>query len=245
VRTELDYLASRRPPTAWTRALVDGRSGAMRRLGQAVRAYHETALAPYWRSIRRHVVADRARRAEQLASQGIDQVLSNLHPRVRWERSVLTALDFSDADVYLNGRGLLLQPSFFCWQAPTKLRDNSLPPVLVYPTQPPPGALYKPGPNEPEPGTSPLAALIGRTRALALELTVVGRTTSELARLCGISVAAASQQATVLRDAGLITTRRDGSAVRHEITALGISMLNGTGLAPATAVAAPGSETPV
>jgi hypothetical protein len=29
----------------------------------------------------------------------------------------------------------------------------------------------------------------------------------------------------VLRDAGLITTRRDGGAVRHEITALGLSLL--------------------
>ncbi len=242
VRAELDQLASGRPPTPWTRALADGGGDVMRRLGQAVRAYHETALAPYWQSVRRHVVADRARRVEQLASKGIDHVLSSLHPGVRWEPPVLTATDFSDADVYLDGRGLLLQPSFFCWQAPTKLRDNTLPPVLVYPTQPPPGALHLAGPGELEQSTSPLAALIGRTRAMALEMTVAGCTTSELARMCGISIAAASQQATVLRDAALITTRRNGSAVRHEITALGLSLLDGVGSARPMAPSTPESE---
>jgi hypothetical protein len=236
VRAELDHLASRRPPTVWTRALAGGGSGAMRRLGTAVRTYHEAALAPYWQSVRRHVVADRTRRAEQLVSKGVDHVLSNLHPRVRWERSVLTVLDFSDAEVHLDGRGLLLQPSFFCWQAPTKLRDNSLPPVLVYPTQPPPGTLQVTGPGDSEQGASPLAALIGRTRAMALEMTVTGCTTSEMARLCSISVAAASQQASVLRDAALITTRRHGIAVWHEITALGLSLLDGAG--PTGAMAA-------
>jgi DNA-binding transcriptional ArsR family regulator len=70
---------------------------------------------------------------------------------------------------------------------------------------------------------------------MALEATALGCTTSELARRCGVSIAAASQQATVLREAALITTRRVGGAVRHEITPLGMSLLNGTdaaGLAP-------------
>lgn len=123
------------------------------------------------------------------------------------------------------------RPSFFCWQAPTKLRDTDLPPALVYPTQPPPGTLHRLelGGTHVTRHTS-LAALLGRTRAEALEATAAGCTTSELALLCGVSVAAASQQATVLREAGLITTRRDGGAVRHEITGLGLSLLNGAGL---------------
>ncbi len=41
----------------------------------------------------------------------------------------------------------------------------------------------------------------------------------------GISLAAASQHASVLRNAGLITTRRRGSAVLHVLTPLGAELL--------------------
>lgn len=41
----------------------------------------------------------------------------------------------------------------------------------------------------------------------------------------GISLAAASQHASVLRGAGLIATRRQGSAVLHVLTPLGAELL--------------------
>jgi DNA-binding transcriptional ArsR family regulator len=207
------------------RELGTGRAGAVRRLAGAVRSYHDRALRPYWPSIRRHVVADRARRVQQWAEHGIGGMLSGLHRRVRWRPPVLEILDFADVDLHLDGRGLRLQPSFFCWHAPTKLRDSSLPPVLVFPTTPAPGALRRGRPGEPE----RLTALVGATRAAALEATVAGCTTSELAQRCGVSPSTASQQATVLRGAGLISTRRDGGAVRHEITTLGLALLSEAG----------------
>src|SRR5256885_3914558 len=77
--------------------------------------------------------------------------------------------------------------------------------------------------------SDPLGSLLGSTRAAALEATVSGCTTTELARRCKISPAAASHQATVLREAGLITTRRAGASVRHEVTQLGIWLLSGHG----------------
>ncbi|MFI5841724.1 ArsR/SmtB family transcription factor [Catenuloplanes sp. NPDC051500] len=220
LHTELAYLATRTPATPWTRDLGSGRAEAVRRLSGAVRSYYDTALGPYWPSIRRHLANDRARRVDTMARHGIEGMLAGLHPRIRWRAPVLEILDFADADLHLDGRGLLLQPSFFCWVAPTKLRDPTLPQTLVYATAPPPGAL------DPDTGPAGLAALLGRTRALALEATASGCTTSELARRCGVSLASASQQAAVLRGAGLITTRRDGGAVRHEITHLGLGLLN-------------------
>lgn len=220
LHAELAVLATRTPATPWTRDLASGRTEAVRRLTTAVRSYYDTALRPYWPSIRRHVTNDRARRVDTWSRQGIEGVLSGLHPRVRWRAPVLEILDFVDADLHLDGRGLVLQPSFFCWEAPTKLRDPALPQTLVYATAPPPGALYhRTGPDR-------LAALLGRTRALALEATTSSCTTSELARRCGVSLASASQQASVLRGAGLISTRREGGAVRHEITGLGLGLLN-------------------
>jgi DNA-binding transcriptional ArsR family regulator len=82
---------------------------------------------------------------------------------------------------------------------------------------------------ESAPMSDPLGSLLGSTRAVALEAAVSGCTTTELAKRCNISPAAASHQATVLREAGLITTRRAGASVRHEITQLGIWRLSGYG----------------
>ena len=160
-----------------------------------------------------------------MAHGGIEHLLANLHPRVRWEAPTLQILDFVDTDLHLDGRGLKLQPSFFCGQAPTKLRDDELPPVLVFPTRPAPGELHR---GEADRRVASLAALLGRTRAEALAVIGEGRTTSEVAKLCNVSLPAASQQTAVLRDAGLITTRRTGPSVRHELTALGRDLLNGS-----------------
>jgi DNA-binding transcriptional ArsR family regulator len=223
LRQELDFLVSRTGSTTWIRELASGDVSVMRRLGVALGSYHDSALAPYWQSIRDHVTTDRARRLQQLGRKGIDAVLGSLHGAA-WDPPVLQIFDFVDFDVHLDGRGVLLQPSLFCWQAPTKLHDTSRQPVIVYPTQPPPGTLRRPAAAS---RPAPLAGLLGRTRAEALEAAVTGCSTSELAKHCGVSLAAASQQATVLREAGLITTRREGVKVVHEVTALGLALLNG------------------
>ena len=66
---------------------------------------------------------------------------------------------------------------------------------------------------------------MGRNRAAVLSAIAHGCTTTELAGRVGISLTAASQHASVLRNAGLITTRRQGSAVLHVLTPLGIELL--------------------
>ncbi|MGZ0151678.1 ArsR/SmtB family transcription factor [Kribbella sp. WER1] len=228
VRSQLDLLQKWRPASPWTRELAHGDRTSMQKLGRAIRTYHDVAIRPYWKSIGTHVSADHAHRGETLARHGVHRLLSSLHPRVRWVAPVLQVLDMNDRDLYLDGRGIELQPSAFCWQVPTKLRDPDLKPILVYPIQHAPGILRQAS-MDPAPSSDPLGSLLGSTRAAALEATVAGCTTTELAKRCKISPAAASHQATVLREAGLITTRRSGASVRHEITQLGIWLLSGHG----------------
>jgi DNA-binding transcriptional ArsR family regulator len=187
----------------------------------SIRAYHRTGLAPFWSSIWAAVSADRAARAEQYAAGGLDRLLSSLHPRVRWHSPVLEVLDVDGPDLHLEGRGLLLQPSYFCPDTPARPRSDSDQPALVYPIIRPAGGPSIDGAD----ADQPAAALLGRTRAAALAATALGCTTSELARRCEISVSTASHQATVLRDSGLIQTRRDGGSVVHEITDLGRRLL--------------------
>ena len=72
-----------------------------------------------------------------------------------------------------------------------------------------------------------LVALLGATRAAALEAIEYGCTTSGLADLLGVSPPTASYHVTVLRDAGLITTYRRGTTVLHTVSPLGTALLNG------------------
>ena len=58
-----------------------------------------------------------------------------------------------------------------------------------------------------------------------LRATVGGCGTTELARRLNISLATASHHAAVLRNAHLVTTRREGKAVLHTVTSLGIALL--------------------
>jgi len=201
------------------RAIEGGGPTAVTAMGPSIRTYHRTGLAPFWSSIRAAVSADRAARAEQYTAGGLDLLLSSLHPRVRWRSPVLEVPDLDGPDLHLDGRGLLLQPSYFC-EAVTTAVDR---PALVHPiSRPAPGLV----PEDPS-AEHPAAALLGRTRAAALLATQGGCTTSDLARHCGISVSTASHQATVLRDGGLVDTRRNGGCVVHEITDLGRRLLAG------------------
>ncbi|ADB34409.1 regulatory protein ArsR [Kribbella flavida DSM 17836] len=221
---ELELLSVRRTGSGWIRELVNGHGDVVKGLGQTLHVYHRHGIAPYWDSLRSLVRADHQQKVGHLAAAGVDHLLGHLHPAVRWEAPVLKVDGLPDQDLHLEGRGLRLQPSVFCWRKPTKLRDPLLQPVLVYPVQHGPGALHRRSAG----GQSrPLAALLGQTRAAALEAIANSCTTTELAQRCQISLAGASRQAGVLRDAGLITTRRAGQAVRHDLTALGRMVLEG------------------
>ncbi|MEU4268245.1 winged helix-turn-helix domain-containing protein [Streptomyces sp. NPDC026092] len=205
------------------RALAEGGDEPFGRLLGALRSYHRAAIEPYWPQIRARVEADRAVRGRALLDGGADELLASLPPMFRWRAPVLEA-DYPVArDVHLDGRGLLLQPSYFCRGTPVVLRDPALPPVLVYPTT------HCEAPTVHEPGGSSLAKLVGNTRSAVLHAIGDGGTTSELARRAGVSLASASQHAGVLREAGLVATLRHGNAVLHTLTPLGAALLGGGG----------------
>lgn len=237
IRADLGQLADQRRLPASMRALANGEAPALRALGCGLRSYFRTALAPYWTQIGTAVHGDRAIRARDLAGEGAGKILAGLHPLALWQPPVLAVPYSVDRDFYLEGRGLLLVPSFFCWQRPISLRDPARPPALVYPIEHDLAWLRRcPG----APSATPLAALLGRTRLSVLAVIADGScTTTQLAQRAGISIASASQHATVLREAGLITTTRHGSCVIHAITQAAADLISRgeTAAVPARAVA--------
>ncbi|QNE18410.1 helix-turn-helix transcriptional regulator [Kribbella qitaiheensis] len=226
LQTDLSMLTPRNSAVTWVRQLSEARPESLQRLGHAIRVYHRSALAPYWPSLKSAVQADNRHRMDQLTTGGIAAVLEGIHPQAKWRDNVLEIGAFSDNDLHLNGRGLQLQPSYFCWQKPTKLADYELPPVLVFPIKTASGLLH--GERASDHTQARLAALVGKTRATVLGLTVDGTTTTQLAAACNITLATASHQTAVLREAGLIESHRRGKSVVHLATRLGHALLEGT-----------------
>ncbi|MFE4366964.1 ArsR/SmtB family transcription factor [Streptomyces sp. NPDC056835] len=210
-----------RDPGGRLASLADGCAGCSGRLVDALRTYHRAAVEPYWPHIRARVEADRALRGRALLDGGADELLSTLPPMLRWRSPVLEADYPFDRELRLDGRGLLLQPSFFCRSTPVVHRDPTLPPVLVYPVT------HSEAPAVTERGGPTLGRLVGHTRSAVLRAIEHGSTTSELARRTGVSLASASQHACVLREAGLVVTLRHGNAVLHTLTPLGAALLRG------------------
>jgi DNA-binding transcriptional ArsR family regulator len=220
LRTDMARLAGAGvSPTPWMRELADGDPATLRQLATALRSHHEAVVAPFADDARAQVEADRNRRARVLLDHGTEGLLNSFRPMMRWESPVLTIDVPQQRALHLNGRGLLLVPSYLSLGTPDVLFDPELPPVLVYPIE---HCLSR----SLAAGTA-LSTLIGPTRAAVLVALADGRTTSELAQRVGVSRASISQHTAVLRDARLIQTVRIGKAVLHTRTPLGSALLSG------------------
>lgn len=227
LRRDLAIAFNGRPSPLWVRRLADGDREVGRELQHALVVYHDEFLAPYWPFVRDCVHGERARRSREVMDGGVTQLLGGLGLSGRWEPPTLTCRYPRDRDLHLGGRGITLIPSFFCTRVPITFIDPDLPPVLVYPA-----------PHPVQPASAPhaaLTALLGRTRAVILCALDPPCSTSELALRADVSIATASKHATTLREAGLTTSTRRGSAMMHALTPLGRELAQG----PAHATPAP------
>ncbi|MGC4757530.1 ArsR/SmtB family transcription factor [Micromonospora trifolii] len=224
---DLSVLAAENQLPSSAAALARGEVSALHHLADSMEQYRSLAISPYWSRIQAAVAADRARRARALLDGGVEGLLTSLRPAMRWESGVLEVRSYPHSrELHLDGRGLLLVPSFFCAATPVALLDPALPPVLVYPVDRL-GALVSANAGAASGAArESLAALLGRTRAAVLQASDEGCTTGEVARQLNISPAAASQHATVLRNAGLLVSHRERNSVLHTLTPLGRAMLD-------------------
>ncbi len=232
---EIDYFDrnwQRLPAAAW--AATDRHGPGRIALVDAAVAAYGALIAPYWRSILAQLRAEQAVRKRILAQRGGAGLLESLQSQwIRWRPPVLyvdtpTLRGLHPGRVFLHGRGIVLVPSLFTGDYPSmhlSLAEADAIPMLVFAaTSIGDVAAAKP-PAGGDQVQAALAPLIGRTRATALCAIGDGCTTTELAAAIGTSLAAASQHAAVLREAGLIITSRHGRAVLHTLTPLGAELL--------------------
>ncbi|URN17287.1 MULTISPECIES: ArsR/SmtB family transcription factor [Streptomyces] len=191
--------------------------------------FRKACITPYETSIREMLDETRHRYSNMVARLGLAETLERLQCRAKWEAGRLTVDEGPDREVFLDGQGLELVPSVFLSGAPQlhTRQDRAARPVnvMVFPVCShglATTALVK----DAQRPTRPLPQLLGRTRAAVLERLAQPQSTSELSAALRISVTTASEHASVLRSSGLVSTTRDGSRVRHEVTPLGALMLN-------------------
>ncbi len=169
-------------------------------------------------------------RGRMVITNGIESLLASLHPKVTWESSELRVASSVDLDIELDGRGLILSPSVFLPDKTCVLvrseRQSGVP-ALVFSTPLDLSDLESPAEQSEDEGDRALAALVGATRAAALRALSESGTTGDLSERLGISLSGASKQATVLREAGLITTVRHRTTATHTLTPLGLALLQG------------------
>ncbi|MFI0149667.1 ArsR/SmtB family transcription factor [Streptomyces lydicus] len=209
------------PESERGRAALADPAAAIRELAEVTeRAWH-ALLAPDWPRLRALLEAEIAYRSRQLADGGLRRLFADLHPRVTWSGDTLTVRTRTDfvQTQDLDGRGVLLLPSIFVWPDVVSGFDPPWQPTVIYPARGI-GGLW----SEPETGPAP-ARLLGTNRAAVLAALDAPSTTTALAHRLRLAPSSVSAHLSVLRAAGLLTTRRHGHEVRYERTPLGSALL--------------------
>ncbi|WP_128374411.1 DUF5937 family protein [Streptomyces cavernae] len=204
------------------RAALDDPAGAVRRLADLTERVWRTLLAPDWPRHRALLDADIAHRTRQLADGGLEALLSGLHPGIGWADDTLTLRTYPDHEdaQRADGRGVLLLPSVFVWPDVVSGFARPWQPTVIYPA-------HGMGGLRPAAPSDALARLLGRHRAAILTALDAPAATTALALRQGLAPSSVSAHLSTLRDAGLLTSHRQGHQVLYARTALGDAVVRG------------------
>ncbi|MCP3804325.1 winged helix-turn-helix domain-containing protein [Allokutzneria sp. A3M-2-11 16] len=219
--SELLFHAGHAPDSTGAGADESGRVTA------AVYEFCRVAVLPYWSGVSALLQAEREARGRIAIGSGVEGMLDTLNLRMCVGEAVLEVPDRSGRELRLDGRGLVLSPSLFLAGGEHVVIESAEPggpPTLVF-AMPSTASTLAELWGTAEPNEQALAALVGHTRAAALQALIESCTTGTLSQRLGISLAGASKHATVLRQAGLITTARNRNTVLHTLTPLGLALL--------------------
>jgi DNA-binding transcriptional ArsR family regulator len=188
----------------------------------SLETYWRRAIEPDWRRMRSLLQEDLAFRLDELASGGIDRLFRNLHPSVRFSGTRIEIdRPFSCDGEPMAGQGVLLVPCVFTWPAALPVTAAPHVPTITYP----PRGLGRLWEDRQDTTDSPLADLVGRTRAAIVSHLDLPMSTTHLAYQLGVSAPTLSVHLGILRNAGVVDSRRDGRAVLYYRTPLGSQLL--------------------
>lgn len=222
VAADLAMLAESHPSPALT-ALIASPEQGLRTIVAELARYWVVAVEPYWSRIRGLLQADLAYRMEELTSGGVDQLFRTLHPLVGLKHHTLQITKAYCGQTALNGRGLLLVPCVFAWPDVFVLTAPPHQPTVTYS----PRGIGRLWETTPATSESPLADLLGRSRAAIVAQLDLPMTTTQLACQLNLTAPTLSVHLKTLHAAGVVSARRDGRTVLYRRTGLGDQLLTG------------------
>ena len=202
------------------RSLLAEPARTVRELADALEHAWHLLVEPHWPRLRALLEADVAFHSRRLAEVGLGGLLPEIDRRLVWKSGLLTIDWDSEHTRDLGGHGLVLMPSVFSWPDLVGGFDPPWQATLVYPARGIGGLWAEPSDRTPE----ALARLLGRGRAAVLTALDDPAGTTALAHRLGLAPSSVSAHLTVLRDAGLLVSRRYGHQVLYERTPLGIAL---------------------
>ncbi|MFC4331394.1 DUF5937 family protein [Streptomyces andamanensis] len=202
------------------RALLADPARAVRELADLLEAAWHVLVEPEWPRLRALLEADIVFHSRRLAEVGLEALLPELDRRLSWDGRTLTVDRHGEYGRDLGGQGLVLMPSVFSWPDVISGFEPPWQPTLVYPARGLAGLWTEPGAA----GAQALVRLLGRGRAAVLAALADPATTSDLAHRLRLAPSSVSAHLAVLRDAGLLTSRRYGHRVLYERTPLGMAL---------------------
>jgi DNA-binding transcriptional ArsR family regulator len=196
-------------------------------VGQVAALYEQVwtaLLAPHWPRLRAVLEADVAYHARRLADGGMQRLFTGLHPLLSWSDGALAVGGaLSETRQPPTEGGLVLVPSVFFWPEAGSAFDPPWQPTVLYPARGVGGLWARSGPS----ASAALVRLLGANRAAILTGLDAPTTTTALAHRHELAMSSVSAHLAVLRDAGLLRSRRYGHQVLYERTPLGIAMATG------------------
>lgn len=234
IRRELAWVWKGREMPHGAKELVAAGPRAPGLLAEAIWEYWDIAIAPFWTRMCGVLEDDVSHRASQALQGGLFDLLTDLHPEISREDHTLR-INKPHHSPICEATQLTLVPSVFIW--PHLLVSHHTPGAfeLAYGARGV-GRVWE-GLDDagPEPADR-LGALIGRGRAAVLSLLATPMSTTQLARTLAQSPASISRHLSVLRESGLVSSRRAGRSVLYVQTRLAESLASATGSGSAAAL---------
>lgn len=211
-------------PAAVAEVLDRGGERAVAELAaEQLRRSWQVTLADSWPALRRVLDEDVRHRAAHAARAGFAEILTGLHPTLRWDGTRLTKQAAYDLELD-PVPGLVLTPSVFLpWPAVWNGTPGDV--LLGYPARGR-GAVW----SAPSPVLG--APALGPRRVALLADLGTPRSTSELATRHHLSPATVSYHLNRLGADGLVTRRKDGHSVLYTATDGAKALLSAIGQAP-------------
>ncbi|MFD5828359.1 DUF5937 family protein [Lentzea sp. NPDC060358] len=193
------------------------------RVLEALRTYWDAALAPHWGRMRAVLEADIAHRGRETAQHGLGAMLSGISGRISFASPVVR-VRIAGVEPWrreAGGHGLTMVPSVFTRHTAVPV-DRDAPPLLIYAARGA-GTLWETGRDR---GPAALAGVLGQVRADLLAGLREPRSSTDIARLAGVTTSAVNQHLRALRAAGLLASQRHGRSVVYARSELGDALVS-------------------